>query len=95
MDGVEVSALRVKENKKPVMNIPNNAVILKHNSRDLSPNAKSLYIYFKTRREFEAFYYASIRASKLSNKKVQKILLNIEFSMNFLLKVLISSKILK
>jgi hypothetical protein len=71
MDGLEVTALHMKERKnKPILNIPN-VVILKSSNRDIMPNEKTVFIYFKTRYDFESFYFSSIRASQLSQQKVR------------------------
>ena len=70
MDGLDVTAQFMKERKnKPILNIPN-IVILKSSNRDIIPNEKTIYIHFKTRYDFESFYFSSIRASQLSQQKV-------------------------
>ena len=71
LDGCEVLATQMKLTKKqPVWTAEKNAVILQNTQRDLLPGARIIFIYFKTRREFEHWYLAFTSASQISVKKV-------------------------
>ncbi len=69
LDGAEVTATHMKEKKnRPKWNVPNE-LVLKHSQRDLVPGHKTCFISFKTRREFEWWYFLFLRAANLSTAK--------------------------